>query len=465
MKRFFSVWGLMMMAAWLVGCGSSKKIAALKPEANYSTDLVYDKQTSYLNLPIDIAVVDLQNQTNKYLNGLIYDDNQIEGDNLMLKVWKQAPIILNENGGKIDIILPLKVWAKYRYGIQQFGISAFDTKEFNLTGNIKLTTQIAFKNWKLSTNTQIQGIDWIESPSVSILGKDIPITGLINPAVSLFKGKVSKLIDDAIMQSLDIKPYILNALDQVSKPVEVNKDYHVWFAMQPVELYTNQAVIANKKISVSLGMKAYLETSVNSKPTLSFDKTKLVLSAIDKPSSDFGISVAGIITYQAAAELMQKNFNGQTFQSGGKSITVTSVNLWGKDGKMIVELGMQGSVNGNFYLAGVPMFNQATKEVYLDKVEFVLDSKNKLLKVGDWLAHGVILKKLEASCRYSLATQLDQASVTLKKFLTNYEPIKGVKVNGRIDSFSPQQLTLTPNAIVTMINAKGGVAVNVNGMQ
>ncbi len=465
MKRKLPLFAAFVALAGLFSCSSSKKLEALKPEPNYSTEVVYNKQTSYLNLPVEVGVFDLQNQTNKLLNGLIYEDNQIEGDNLMMKVWKQAPIIINEKGGKLEMVLPLKIWAQVRYGIEKFGISAYDTREFNLNGSIKLSSLVTFKNWKLATATQIGGIDWAEAPSVTIAGKSIPLTYLINPAIALFKNKLGKTVDDAIGQSLDIKPYVLSALEKVSKPVEVNTDYHVWFAMQPVELYTNQAVVANKKISVVMGLKAYLETSVNSKPTLSFDKNKLALLAAEKLPDDFGVSVAGIITYDAAAALMQQNFEGKKFESGSRSVTITKTALWGKEGKMIVELGMQGSVNGNFYLSGIPVYDPVKKEVFIDKIDFVLDSKNKLLKLGDWLAHGIILKKISESCRYSLSGQLTQGEATLKNYLTNYQPVKGVKVNGNLGTLSPQNITLTPNAIVTMINANGKVSISVNGME
>jgi hypothetical protein len=171
-KAIFIFFGLTIL---LSACSTQKKIQALKPTSNYSTEVVYDKQTSFFNLPIEIAVSDLQNQTNKYLNGLIYEDNSIDGDNLMMKVWKQAPITIVERNGRLDIELPLKVWIRVRYGIEKFGISAYDTRELNLNGKVRLSSSITCQNWKLNTNTQITGIDWIESPSISIAGQDIPI--------------------------------------------------------------------------------------------------------------------------------------------------------------------------------------------------------------------------------------------------------------------------------------------------
>ncbi len=449
----------------LSSCSTTQKIQALKPLPDYSSEVVYDKQLSYVNLPVEISLSDLQTQTNKYLNGLIYEDKDIEDDNMMLKVWKQAPFLISEKGGKLEMQFPLKIWIKIRYGIEKFGLSAYDTREVNLNGIMKMNTVAGLSNWKLTTNTQIEGVDWAESPSVTIAGKNIPITYLINPALPLVKNKLAKAIDNAIAQSVDIKPYVMDALEQVSKPLEVNTDYHTWFALQPVELYTNKASVANKKITLTLGMKAYLETAVGSKPTLQFDKNKLMLMAVDKIPNEFNANIAGFVTYPNAAALVQKNFAGQKFESGKRSVTVNKIDLWGKDGKLIIELNLSGSVNGEVYLSGTPMYDAVKKEIYLDQVDFVLDSKNKLLKTSDWLAHGLILKKIQQSCSFSIEDQLKEGEKKMAGYLNNYQPLKGVKINGSMTELAPNKIFLTSNAIITMVVAKGKFSISIDGLE
>lgn len=453
-----------MAILFLVSCNTSKKVQSLKPEASYSKEVVYDKQISYVQLPVEVSVAEIQNQTNKYLTGLIFEDNKLEDDNLQMKVWKQGQAIVTERAGKLHIELPLKIWSKVRYGIEKFGISAYDTRDVNLNGVIKINALVSFNNWKLSTQTQVEGIEWRESPTLSVMGKNMPITYLINPAILAFKGKMGKMVDESIEKAIDIKPYVINALQSVAQPMQVNEEYNTWFGMQPLELYATKANVANKKISLNLGMKAYLETVVGSKPSLTFDKNKLMLMAVDKMPSEFNANIAGIVTYENAAKLMQKNFAGEKFESGKRSVTVTSINLWGKDGKMIVETGLQGTVNGNFYLSGIPKYDAAKREIYLDEIDFVLDSKNALLKTGDWLVHGLIAKKIQQNCRFSISDQLKEGEKTMATYLTNYEPVKGVKVNGAMTQLSPNKIFLTPNALVAMVVAKGRVGISINGM-
>lgn len=450
----------------IAGCSTSKQVTALKPLPDYSsTTVVYDKQLSYINMPVEVSVADLQNQTNKYLVGIIYDDKSLDGDNVMMKVTKEAPIAIKEQNGRIYIDLPLRINGKVKYGFESLGVSMYDTRDFYLNGVVKLNSLVALKDWKINTNTVIQEIVWKESPSISVAGKNVPITYLINPAISVFKGRLSKMVDDAIAQSLDIKPYVLDALQAIAAPIQVDEQYNTWFAMQPVEMYATKAVAANKKITATLGLKTYLETSVGRKPSLTFNKNAIALKAVDKIPNEFKVNVAAFAPYTYASEIIQKNFAGQKFESGKKSVTVNKIDLWGKEGKMIVAVNMSGSVNGDFYLSGVPLYDATTKEVYLDQVDYVLDSKSKLLKAGSWLAHGIILNKIKQNCRFSIASQLAEGEKSMKSYLTNYQPVKGVKVNGALNQFTPDKIILTPNAIVAMMTANGKVAVTIDGLE
>ncbi len=465
MKNYISGVIALLLITFLAACSTTSKIAALKPEASYGSEVVYDKQISYANIPLEIEVADLQNQTNKYLTGLIYEDNVLEDDQIMLKVSKEAPILIRENNGRLEMDLPLKIWTKVRYGIEKFGFSVYDTREVNLNGVFKLSSSASIQNWKLITQTQIRDIEWVESPTVSVAGKNVPITYLLNPVMAAFKGKLAKKVDEAIAKSLDIKPYVINALEQLSKPIQVNEEYKVWLGMQPLALYASPTVVANKKISFNIGMKAYLETSINAQPSLKFDKNQLALLPNNQPNTDFKASLANVITYPNAATLMQKNFAGQEFASGSRKVTVNKIDLWGKDNKLIVALNMSGSVNGDFYLNGVPKYDAAKKEIFLDSIDFVLDSKNKLLKAGDWLVHGLIAKKIQESCRFSIADQLNNGQKTMATYLSNYQPVKGVKVSGTMTNMTPDQIILTPQAMIAMVTASGKLAIKIDGLE
>ena len=95
----------------LNGCGSTgTAINALRPTEDNAPS-VYESTTSYINLPIKIKVQDIENKVNQSLNGIIYEDSNIEDDDISMKVWKQMPIKLKNVNGKIQVLLPLKARA------------------------------------------------------------------------------------------------------------------------------------------------------------------------------------------------------------------------------------------------------------------------------------------------------------------------------------------------------------------
>ncbi|CAN1573618.1 Protein of unknown function DUF4403 [Flavobacteriaceae bacterium] len=451
-------------------CSSTfQKIEALKPEPDDAVPLTYTSIPSFINLPVSIKLKDIENQTNTLLNGLIYEDTKIEDDNIEIKVWKQAPITITNDHGKetekIKTVLPLKIWVKYRIGTKTLGVDLYKTQEFNLNGAITLLSSVSLSNWRLSSKTTLQSLDWVESPTMTVFGKNMPVTYLINPAVSLFKSKIEKSIDTAIENSMDFKPNVMDAISKICTPMELSEVYKTWLRIVPIEVYSTNAKLKNDSFLLNMGMKCNMETLIGKKPETKFESSKIVLKAVDKIPEQITANIAAVSTYQEASRLMTTNFVGQEFGSGNKKVKVQNVAIWHKDGKMVIALDLLGSVNGTIYLNGIPQYNDSTKEIYFDKLDYVLDTKSRLMRTANWLAQGIILKKMQESCRYSIKTNMDEAKQNMLVYLKNYTPMPGVFVNGKMEDIQFQKIELTNQAIIAFIKVNGTVNVSIDGLK
>lgn len=453
----------------LSSCGTTTKIAALKPEPDDATPLQYENVISYINLPITVKIKDIENQTNALLNGLIYEDNTIEDDDIELKVWKLAPIIIKNNlggkGEKISTILPLKAIIKYRIGTKKMGIEMYDTREFHLDGVVNLVSDVALTNWKLNTKTELKSLEWNESPTMTIFGKNVPVTYLINPAIKLFKSKIERKIDDAISKSMDFKPNVLTAIEKICTPFLMNDTYESWLRIVPIEIYSTTAKLKNDSFVLEMGMKCNMETLIGKKPETKFNASKITLTTVTKIPEDLSANIVAISTYQEASKIMTKNFSGQEFGSGSKKVKVQNVAIWHKNGKMIIALDLLGSVNGTIYLSGFPKYNEKTKEIFFDQLSYALDTKNKLMQTANWLAQGIVLKKIEQSCRYSVKPNLEEGQKNMMTYLKNYSPMPGVFINGKMEEIQFQKIQLTNQAIIAFIKINGSANVTINGLK
>ncbi|MFB9078754.1 DUF4403 family protein [Flavobacterium procerum] len=453
----------------LSGCSSTKKIETLKPEPDDASPLIYDSTPSFINLPITVKLSDIENQTNTFLNGLIYEDNNIEDDDIEIKIWKQAPIKIQNDPAnpnkKIKTILPLRATIKYRIGTKKLGVEFYDTREFNLNGVITLSSETTLSNWKLSTKTQFKSLDWKESPTMMVFGKNMPITYLINPAISIFKNELEKTIDEAIEQSMDFKPNVLQAVEKISTPFKMDDTYETWLRIVPIEIYSTNAKLKKDSFLMEMGMKCNMETIIGKQPEAKFNSSKIALKPVTKIPNQISANIAAISSYVEASKIMTKNFAGQEFGEGSKKITVKNVAIWHKNGKMIIALDVLGYINGTLYLNGIPQYNSQTKEIYFDQLDYVLDTKSKLMRTANWLAQGYILRKMEENCRYSIQTNLEDGKKSMAAYLKNYSPMPGVFVNGKMEDIQFDKIQLTNQAIIAFIKINGTVNVSVNGLK
>ena len=447
----------------LIGCSTTSKIEALKPEPSVNTKIAYNNTTSFVSMPLEISLNEIENQLNKSLNGLIYEDTNLEDDKTEMKIWKTAPIKLIDKEGKVETVLPLKIWTKLKYGTDFMGLN--DTKEIELNGTITLLSTVKLSNWKMSTDSKIKDYNWTESPTILVAGKKVPITYIINPTLSIFKSKMAKKIDEAIEASCDFKPYVLNVIKTISAPFEVNSQYETWFKLNPIEVNVTDALVSKNKISMDLGLKCTMQTMIGQKPNIAFNKDAILFKSADKIADKTTATVAAVSTYESASRIITKNFQGKEFASGKRKIVIQKVDLWAKDGRMIIALEMTGSLNGTIYLSGIPNYNTTTKEIYFDQMDYVLNTKGLLTKTANWLLQGIILKKIQENCKYSIKENLEEGKKNLLPYLSNYSPMKGVFVNGTLNDFEFEKVELTNNAIIAFITTSGKMNIKIEGME
>ena len=345
------------------------------------------------------------------------------------------------------------------------GVELYDTREFTLNGIITLSSDVTLNNWNLKTKTQLKSLVWNESPTMVVFGKNLPITYLVNPAIQLFKAKIEKTIDQTIEKSMDFKPNVLSALEKICTPFQMNETYESWLRITPIEIYSTASKLKNDSFVLQMGLKSNIETLIGLRPETKFDSNKITLKPVVKIPNQITANIVAVSTYQDASKIIRKNFIGQDFGSGSKKIKVQDVAIWHKEGKMVIALDLIGSVNGTIYLNGFPQYDASTKEIYFDKLDYVLDTKNKLMRTANWLAQGLVLRKIQENCRYSIQPNLEEGKKTMMNYLSNYSPMTGVYVNGKMEDIQFQKIQLTKNAILAFIKINGEIKVSIDGLR
>lgn len=464
MKRYLFAMTFGFIGFLFNSCSTSQKIELMKPEPDEALPIKYPITSSYISFPVNLSLKDIETQTNKSLNGLIYEDNDLEDDQTQMKIWKSAPILISEEDNKLKTIVPLKIWAKVKYGTSALGMNLYDIREFNLNGNITLLSDVKMSNWKVTTITSLEDIEWQESPTITIAGKLVSITYLVNPTIKIFKSKIERKIDESLNKTLDFKSNMLDLMQKVSDPIEMSQTYQSWLKVTPQELYATEAQLKSNSVNLTVGLKCLMESSIGLKPKSVFDRNKIALKTTSNLPERVVANITAVSTFQDASRIMTQNFKGQEFGSGKRKVVIQNVEIWHKRGKMIIALDMLGSLNGRIYLAGFPQFDAEKKELYFDELDYALETKSRLMKSANWLFQGMVLAKIKESCRYSIQPNLDEGKKTMLQYLNNYSPITGVFVNGKMNDITFEKVQLTNTSIVAFLGITGNIKVNINGM-
>jgi hypothetical protein len=202
---------------------------------------------------------------------------------------------------------------------------------------------------------------------------------------------------------------------------------------------------------------------VGAMPENNFNPSKIKFSSVSVIPEFFEASVAALATYENAGVVMTKNFKDKVFEAKGKKFKVEKTELWTKEDKVIIALDLTGSIKGTVYLSGIPKYDPADESIYFADLDYVLDTKNILLKTANWMAGNLILNKLVSLCRFPMRENLDLAKESLLFYMTNYSPMEGVYVNGQINSFEFEKLEINNSAIIAFLKIKGKVSTSISG--
>lgn len=439
------------------------KVQVVKPDESYQPKSSYDKKVSVINIPIEIPVAEIERQTNKYLTGVLYEDKSFTdngGDNLKCIVKKFAPIKIWAKDNKVTIKLPLDLAGSYT----QLGAVV----DFKGTLNVNYTSAITLEhNWKLKTVTKSNGYEWIKSPKIDLLLFDLPVTWIVDAIINGQNDYINKTIDDAIKEYVDLKELSKPAFIALAEPINVSETYKTWFKVTPIEALFTQLNAVDNTIKISFGMKAYTETFIGPKPPIDDLAKGVPMKVVSQLAEDFSLGVVAVMPHTIISEILTKEFvtSGYEYREGKRYVKFTKMNIYGQNNKMIIEVGMDGSVKGTVYLVGTPYYDPNSQSIRMKDIDFEVDSKQKILKAASWLAHGKLIKTLQDNMVFAIGAELDLAKKDAQTYLTNYQPVKGVTINGKLDKLETSDIYLIEDAIVTLINVKGRFNVKLDGLE
>jgi hypothetical protein len=444
----------------LAGCRST--FVPEKPAESYQK-YSYEPKPSVINLPIEMKVPELETFLNKQLTGLIYDDNSLDnndGDNLMVKAWKKENIRLNYDKGQFIYTVPLKLWIKAGWKIEQFGISLSDYKEMNAEIALNFHTAITVnKDWSITTKTVSDGYKWLSKPVLKLGPIDLPITFIADLIIKYNMETISSAIDEGMTSSLDLRTNAQQAWADIQKPMLLDEEYGLWLRITPKSISSVPITGGKGVIRHTSSIQAVTECFTGKQPPYKINPVLPDMVPASKLSDNFLINITSYISYDYIDSLSKALLSNTTYNFGKRQITITGVNIYGEDDNLIVETDVTGSLNGKLYFAGKPEYREADSTIVFSNLNFHMKTRNLLLKSASWLANGGIENILEKKMTYPIGSSLNETYNLIQQNLKHYEIAEGFFLSGQAGKMEIQPLVLTHESIIAPVTLEGKVLV------
>lgn len=449
-------------------CGSSKKIAGQpnKPMESYDQNQpTPPPSVSTVHLPIRLSAKELELLINNKITGVIYDDPSLEGDDLKVRATKTQPIKIQMAGMDMNYRVPIQIWIFRKL----FSSSITGVRGIEAEGEIALLfkTHMQIKpDWTIQPKTEILGYEWIKNMAVKTGLGNVDVKYIANHLLEKSKTTLTTAIDNAIVQSVNLPQKMNEAWLVMQNPLKVNETYRMWCKITPQNVTMTPLRVAGDALETTLSIEGVTEVAAGETAPKFMANTALPpFKMVETPSgNDFTVNLGTDIPFPEA-ERMAKNFAvGQTFEPSGKKITITNIQLFGQQDKMIVNTTFTGSYNGSLYLIGKPVFNPQKNTIELQDVDFELNTKSFLLKSAAWLFDKMIVRKIKESAVFALTDHLNSTKKSLNDLLRHYALNNNVYIEGQIDDLQVQNMMLTPSGIRIHLSSKGKLAVNLEGL-
>jgi len=455
---------LLAAVVLLVSSCKTTSFQAEKPKESYLPSNLAPVMSEF-PLQVEIDVKKLEATVNKKVNGLVYQGNNLNNQDLSVKIWKAQNITFTVKNNVIEYRVPLKVWSRFAWKVEKFGLTVSD--HYDATGTIALTykTRIDIdKNWKLQSTTTSSGYQWIETPKLNLIGISVPVTPIANIALNQSDKMVSNQIDQALAQMIDLKKYVQLAWNAAQKPMQVSETNNLWIRVTPKDVYVSPFTTSGQKLDLAVSLYGQVESFMGAQPA---ENTLVPLPAykvVQHAPQQFNVNVAADATYDKISEMAKSQLINKTFADGNKSITVTDLSIYGSEGRPVFVADVTGSLKGKVYFTGNLVYNAEKKAIEIEHPEFDVKTKNALVKSANWLLHGMILNKMKPYLTYPVTDLIEEMKAEANKTLTNYPIYDGINLQGNVNTVNVTGLNMVPGAVRITANLKGNVAIKVDDL-
>ena len=441
-------------------CGTTKN-QPQRPMESYQVPLDVPPSVSTVNIPVRLNAAEIERLLNNKLSGVIYEDNNLDDDGLMLKAVKSQSINIKLDGLQMNYRVPLKLWVFKKI---------FGNRGIEAEGELALTFKTAINirgDWTIEPVTELVGYDWIRNMAVKTGLGNIDVKYIADIIINRSKYTLTSSIDQQLRNQFNIKNSLTEAWQLMQRPVSIPSSYGTWWVkLTPQSIAMTPFRTSGDVIESTISATSIAEVVAGASQPIFRANTYLPPFQLGGVAQNgFSVNLTTDISMKEA-EAMAKSFAvGQKFNPGGKQIEVKDIQLFGQNDKIVVQTLFSGSYTGSLYLVGRPGFLTRKKiTIEMEDLDYDLQSKDFMLRSAKWLFDKTILRKMKEACVFPLDENVKFFKTLMNDQLRDYRFNNNVILRGSVNDLKVEKIQILQGNIKIFVSSNGSLNLDVNGL-
>jgi hypothetical protein len=259
-----------------------------------------------------------------------------------------------------------------------------------------------------------------------------------------------------VKQNALIKQKAQEAWTLACQPVELRKD--AWLMLRPERLRLGPMKTSGNRVTVTPELQARPLLVIGGPPAAASTPLPPLETALSVDPG-FHIRAEAHMDYAALSLQMTEAMGGKPFDTERGKITVNTVAVTPKSGKLQLELDLSGAFTGLVTLEGRPVITLDGQVAFQD-LDFAVDKAGWMVKAGTWLFKSKILRTLQEKSAGLIAQQFQDLKSLANSQLTR-ELAPGVTLEGALDAFRLERMEVDAETLRIVSRVDGQLRLQV----
>jgi hypothetical protein len=444
---------------------SCKKINPDKP--SYKGDPVsLPKALSFLNVPLEIPLPFLEDQLNKGLDELLFEEKDLSVSNGLhtdIHVFRTGKISLSANGKNSLIIkLPMRLEGNLKIEKELFGqkISTSIPYDESLFPEVSFSPEVG-ENWDISMNNiQIEG--WGRSLRYNFMGFVIDFDPIIRNRI---ENMLNNQLSSNGISRISFKNVVEETWEAFGEPIKIKQgNVDAYLYTIPHKIKVNEQITSDQSLKLYIGLEGEVITQIGEPPSIN----PIPLPGIF-PNQDtvnhLSITLPLSITYTTLDLYLHQELVGKEIRMDHNTLLVPNKFTTQSFGdRALLKMAFtvkrtdKKDLKGDLFLVGKPVYDKENQSIVFEDIDFDLNTKNILANSANWLKQKQILDEIKKHAVYPIGSYLNEARAELQK--NGYIETDFASFQVRNPDLNIEGIYLTEKDIKLFLKATGKMEVD-----